>query len=90
MASRTTRGQAQRTATKASARAIAERIREEEEEARGQAQGPDGRQTLHDRFVEASEASTQLLAAVAQLDPGFFEQVRDNQGRWLAGHRRRT
>ena len=80
--SRTTRGQAQRSAKPMRALASAERSRAAKEEARDQARGPEGRQTLHDRCVEAHKAATQLLAALASQDPGFFELARDGLGQW--------
>ncbi len=80
--SRTTRGQAQRSAITTKALALAEHARAAEEEARDQARGPEGRQTLHDRCVGAREAANQLLAAVVSQDPGFFELARDRLGQW--------
>jgi hypothetical protein len=80
--SRSTRGQTQRTAMATQAMAVADQAREDEEEALEQARGPEGRQTLHDRCVEAREMANQLLAAVATQNPGFFELVRDRLGQW--------
>ena len=80
--SRTTRGQAQRSATSLRAIAVAELARAADEEASEQARGPEGRQTLHDRCVEAREAADQLLTAISSQDPGFFELARDELGLW--------
>ncbi len=76
--SRTTRGQAQRLATATQALAVANLARAAEEEARDQARGPEGRQTLHDRCVEAREAANQLHdRKVART-----ELARDRLGQW--------
>ena len=62
--------------------AVAERSRAADEEASEQARGPEGRQTLHDRCVEAREAADQLLTAISSQDPGFFELARDELVLW--------
>ena len=62
--------------------AAAERARAADEEASEQARGPEGRQTLHDRCVEAREAANQRLTAISSQDPGVIELARDELGQW--------